>query len=141
MRSSTSHDAYTVRSELTALLDLAALGDLTNRRTDKPLRGAGTASPARGALAGHPDLLFLDEPTTGLDVQSRRLFWDGVRRVASGGATVVFATHYLDEADANASRVLVLAHGQVVADGDPASIKAQLSERIVRATSRSRSGL
>ena len=125
---------YGSQRSLTALLDLAALRDLTNRRTDKLLGGQARRVQLAVALAGHPDVLFLDEPTTGLDVQSRRLFWDGVRRVASAGATVVFATHYLDEADANASRVLVLAHGQVVADGDPASIKAQLSERVVRAT-------
>ena len=93
---------YGSQRSLTALLDLAALRDLTNRRTDKLSGGQARRVQLAVALAGHPDVLFLDEPTTGLDVQSRRLFWDGVRRVASAGATVVFATHYLDEADANA---------------------------------------
>jgi ABC-2 type transport system ATP-binding protein len=79
-------------------------------------------------------VLFLDEPTTGLDVQSRRLFWDGVRRAAASGTTVLFATHYLDEADTNASRILVLAGGHLVADGGPAAIKARLPGRIIRAT-------
>jgi ABC-2 type transport system ATP-binding protein len=125
---------YGSQRSLTALLDLAALRDLASRRTDRLSGGQARRVQLAVALAGDPDVLFLDEPTTGLDVQSRRLFWDGVRRVASAGATVVFATHYLDEADANASRVLVLAHGRVVGDGDPASIKGQLSERIVRAT-------
>jgi ABC-2 type transport system ATP-binding protein len=125
---------YRSQRSLTDLLDQAALRDLAGRRTHRLSGGQARRVQLAVALAGDPDVLFLDEPTTGLDVQSRRLFWDGARQVASAGATVVFATHYLDEADANASRVLVLARGQVVADGDPASIRAQLSERTVRAT-------
>jgi ABC-2 type transport system ATP-binding protein len=124
---------YGSERSLTALMEMAALGDLVGRRTERLSGGQARRVQLAVALAGNPEVLFLDEPTTGLDVQSRRLFWDGVRRVAAAGATVVFATHYLDEADANASRVVVLANGRVLADGDPASIKAQLSTRTVRA--------
>jgi ABC-2 type transport system ATP-binding protein len=124
---------YGSKRSLAALLDLAALGDLARRRTDRLSGGQARRAQLAVALAGEPEVLFLDEPTTGLDVQSRRVFWDGVRGVAAAGATVVFATHYLDEADSNASRVLVLAQGRIVADGAPASIKAQLSSRTVRA--------
>ena len=125
---------YGSQRSLVALLDLAELGDLAGRRTDRLSGGQARRVQLAVALAGDPDVLFLDEPTAGLDVQSRRRFWEGVRKVAAAGGTVVFATHYLDEADANASRVVILVAGRVVADGDPASIKAQLSTRTVRAT-------
>jgi ABC-2 type transport system ATP-binding protein len=124
---------YGSRRSLPALLDLAGLAELANRRADRLSGGQARRVQLAVALAGEPEVLFLDEPTTGLDVQSRRLFWAGVRQVAASGATVLFATHYLDEADANAGRVLVLAAGQLVADGDPAAIKARLSERTIRA--------
>lgn len=118
---------------LTALLELAGLTELAHRRTDRLSGGQARRVQLAVALAGDPEVLFLDEPTTGLDVQSRRLFWDGIRRAAASGTTVLFATHYLDEADSNASRVLVLAGGHLVADGGPAAIKAQLPGRIIRA--------
>jgi ABC-2 type transport system ATP-binding protein len=124
---------YQSRYSLTSLLELAGLTELGRRRTDRLSGGQARRVQLAIALAGDPDVLFLDEPTTGLDVASRRLFWDGVRRAAASGTTVLFATHYLEEADANASRVLVLAGGHLVADGDPATIKAQLPGRIIRA--------
>ena len=123
---------YGSRRTQAALLDLAGLTDLASRRADRLSGGQARRVQLAVALAGEPEVLFLDEPTTGLDVQSRRLFWAGVWQVAATGATVLFATHYLDEADANADRVLVLAAGQLIADGEPASIKAQLSERTIR---------
>jgi ABC-2 type transport system ATP-binding protein len=119
---------------LASLLELAGLTDLAGRRTDRLSGGQARRVQLAVALAGDPEMLFLDEPTTGLDVASRRLFWDGVRRAAAAGTTVLFATHYLEEADANASRVLVLAGGRLVADGGPAAIKARLGERIIRAS-------
>ncbi len=84
------------------------------------------------ALVGCPELLFLDEATTGLDVDARRRFWESVRRRAAAGATVLFATHYLDEADAAADRVVVLHRGRVVADGTPGAIKARVGVRALR---------
>jgi ABC-2 type transport system ATP-binding protein len=127
---------YRSRYSLTSLLEMVGLTELARRRTDRLSGGQARRVQLAVALAGDPDVLFLDEPTTGLDVASRRLFWDGVGRTAASGTTVLFATHYLDEADSNASRVLVLAGGHLVADGDPAAIKAQLPGRIIRATMR-----
>ena len=83
------------------------------------------------AIAGDPDLVFLDEPTVGMDVETRRAFWTDIRAFAAEGRTVLFATHYLDEADAAAERIVVLSHGRVVADGSARSIKAQVSDRVV----------
>ena len=76
------------------------------------------------ALAGEPPLLLLDEPTSAMDVEGRRAFWTTMRGLAGRGHTVVFATHHLDEADAVADRVVVVAGGRVVADGSAAQIKA-----------------
>jgi ABC-2 type transport system ATP-binding protein len=127
---------YKSPHSLASLLELAGLTELAHRRVDRLSGGQARRVQLAVALAGDPEVLFLDEPTTGLDVQSRRMFWDGVRRAAASGATVLFATHYLDEADTNASRVLVLAGGHLVADGDPAAIKAQLRGRVIRASMR-----
>lgn len=84
------------------------------------------------AICGNPDMLFLDEPTVGLDVESRRGFWQEVRRLASSGRTIVLTTHYLEEADALADRIIVLSTGRVVADGPPHAIKARAGGRRVR---------
>ena len=129
-----ARNLYKSRYSQDSLLELAGLTELARRRTDRLSGGQARRVQLAVALAVDPDVLFLDEPTTGLDVQSRRLFWDGVRRAAASGTTVLFATHYLDEADANASRVLVLAGGRLVADGDPAAIKARLTGQTIRAT-------
>src|SRR5207249_3151904 len=85
------------------------------------------------ALAGCLDLLFLDEPTMELDVEARRHFWQSLRTIAAEKTTVLFATHYMDEADANASQILVISHNQVIADGTPTQIKASTSVRTLRA--------
>jgi ABC-2 type transport system ATP-binding protein len=84
------------------------------------------------ALAGQPPLLLLDEPTSAMDVEGRRAFWTTMRELAARGTTVVFATHHLEEADAVADRVVVLAGGRVVADGSAASVRAAVSGRSVR---------
>ena len=76
--------------------------------------------------------MFLDEPTVAMDVEARRAFWDDMRRFAAEGRTVLFATHYLDEADHVADRIVVLDHGRIVADGSPAALKATVTERVVR---------
>jgi ABC-2 type transport system ATP-binding protein len=84
------------------------------------------------AICGNPDMLFLDEPTVGLDVESRRGFWQEVRRLASSGRTILLTTHYLEEADALADRIVVLSTGRIVADGPPHAIKARAGGRRVR---------
>jgi ABC-2 type transport system ATP-binding protein len=86
------------------------------------------------ALVGNPDLLLLDEPTAGIDVEGRRDFWQSMRDIAGQGKTVLFATHYLEEADAYADRIVLIAGGQVVADGAATEIKAQAASRTIRGT-------
>jgi ABC-2 type transport system ATP-binding protein len=86
------------------------------------------------ALVADAELLVLDEPTVALDVEGRRTFWTAMRAFAARGKTVVFATHYLEEADAYADRVILIANGRIVADGAPTEIKATVGGRIVRAT-------
>jgi ABC-2 type transport system ATP-binding protein len=83
------------------------------------------------AIAGNPDLIFLDEPTTGLDVEARLAFWEQIRAFAGGGKTIVLTTHNLQEADALASRVVVINKGRVIADGTPAAIKARTAGKHV----------
>jgi ABC-2 type transport system ATP-binding protein len=78
------------------------------------------------ALVGNPDLLFLDEPTTGLDPQSRRHLWDTIRRLGEQGKTTLLSTHYMDEAERLCSRVAVVDHGNVIAMGSPAELIASL---------------
>jgi len=84
------------------------------------------------ALCGDPDLLFLDEPTVGLDVATRRLFWDRIRERVRAGRSVVLTTHYLEEVDALADRVVVLDRGAVIAQGTAAEIKSRTAQRRVR---------
>ena len=86
------------------------------------------------ALLSDPELVILDEPTTGMDVESRRSFWSAIREDAEQGRTVLFATHYLEEADAYADRIVLVRKGMVVGDGTPAQIKAMASGRTLRAT-------
>jgi ABC-2 type transport system ATP-binding protein len=86
------------------------------------------------ALAGQPPLLLLDEPTSAMDVEGRRAFWTTMRGLAERGTTVVFATHHLEEADAVADRVVVVAGGRIVADGTAAEVKAGISGRTVAFT-------
>jgi ABC-2 type transport system ATP-binding protein len=115
-------------------LHMTSTAGFAGRRTTK-LSG-GQAQRVRFALAlvGNPDLLVLDEPTAALDVESRREFWKIMRGVAETGKTVVFATHYLEEADAYADRIILMASGRVVADGSSSEIKAAAGGRTIRAT-------
>src|SRR5262249_31778994 len=86
------------------------------------------------ALVADPDLIVLDEPTTGLDVEARRSFWASMREETRQGRTMLFATHYLEEADAYADRIVLMRAGTVVADGTAAQIKSVVSGRTIRAT-------
>ncbi|KOP65617.1 ABC transporter ATP-binding protein [Bacillus sp. FJAT-18019] len=83
------------------------------------------------AIAGNPELLFFDEPTVGLDTTARRQFWKTVRQLADQGKTILFTTHYLQEADDMADRILLFHQGQVTADGTPEDIKAKLTRRSI----------
>ena len=85
------------------------------------------------ALVANPDLLVLDEPTVGMDVEGRHAFWATMRELAGRGKTVLFATHYLDEADTYADRAVFMARGRVVANGPTAEIRAMAGLRTIRA--------
>jgi ABC-2 type transport system ATP-binding protein len=87
------------------------------------------------ALVGRPQLLFVDEPTTGLDVTVRQRLWQELKRLKSEGVAIVLTTHYLEEADALADRVVVLRQGRVIADGSPTELKQSLRGHRVRARS------
>ncbi|KOU70119.1 sulfate ABC transporter ATP-binding protein [Streptomyces sp. MMG1533] len=111
------------------VLSRAGIAQIADRKVDK-LSG-GQAQRVRFALAtaGDSDLIVLDEPTTGMDVTTRQAFWATMREQADQGRTVLFATHYLEEADAIADRVLVLHRGRLLADGTAAEIKAKAGAR------------
>jgi ABC-2 type transport system ATP-binding protein len=84
------------------------------------------------AISGDPDMLFLDEPTVGLDVEARRMLWDEIRQLVNRGKTVLLTMHYLQEADALADRVAVINQGKIIAEGTPAEIKAQTAGKRIR---------
>ena len=84
------------------------------------------------AICGNPDLLFLDEPTVGLDVEARRMLWDEIRKMVGRGKTVLLTTHYLQEADELADQVAVINQGEIIAQGTPAEIKAKTSGKRIR---------
>ena len=103
-------------------------GDLSGGQRQRLLFGL--------ALCGDPDVLFLDEPTVGLDVEARRLVWQEIRKLVARGKTVLLTTHYLQEADELADRVVVINKGKIIAQGPPAEIKAHTGGRRIRCVSR-----
>jgi ABC-2 type transport system ATP-binding protein len=117
--------------EVLALTGTEAVAD----RLTQKLSG-GQVQRVRFALAlvANPELLVLDEPTAAMDVEGRREFWTTMRDFASRGKTILFATHYLEEADAYADRAVLMARGRVVADGPTTEIKALVGTRTIRAT-------
>lgn len=117
---------------LNEVLELAALEGLENRWYGKLSGGQKQRLHLALAMCGNPDLVFLDEPTTGLDVASRRALWLQVRGFIGKGRTVVLTTHYLEEADALADRIIVINKGKVIAEGSPTEIKAKTAGRKIR---------
>jgi ABC-2 type transport system ATP-binding protein len=115
-------------------LEHARVSELAGRRTERLSGGETQRVRFAIGLVSNPDLLVLDEPTVGMDVEARHSFWTTVRDFASRGKTVLFATHYLDEADAYADRAVLMARGSVVADGPTTEIKAMVGTRTIRAT-------
>jgi ABC-2 type transport system ATP-binding protein len=110
------------------------IGEFAGRLTQKLSGGETQRVRFAAALVSNPDLLVLDEPTVAMDVEARRAFWATMREFALHDRTVLFATHYLEEADAYADRVILMAHGRIVADGPPTEIKAMVGSRHIRAT-------
>jgi ABC-2 type transport system ATP-binding protein len=116
------------------VLERAGITDIADRRVGKCSGGQQQRLRFAMALLPEPELLVLDEPTTGMDVEGRRDFWTAIRADAQRGRTVLFATHYLEEADAYADRIVLVAGGKVVADGTAAEIRALSAGREVTAT-------
>lgn len=125
---------YPQAEDVDKTMELVEITEIANQRTQKLSGGQAQRVRFAMALLTNADLLVLDEPTVGMDVESRHAFWTTMRRLASGGRTVLFATHYLEEADEFADRVVLMAHGEVVADGTPNEIKAKVGSKTIRAT-------
>jgi ABC-2 type transport system ATP-binding protein len=126
-----AHALYPAPMPVEEALELAGLTRLARRRTDR--MSGGQSQRLRFALAAvaDPDILLLDEPTRAMDVAGRREFWAAMRAFASRGRTIMFATHYLDEVEENADRVVVLARGRVVADCSPDRLRALTGHAVV----------
>jgi ABC-2 type transport system ATP-binding protein len=118
-----------------AAIDRVSLGEKSRAFVDKLSGGQKQRLAVACALVGDPDLVFLDEPTTGLDPQSRRQLWDVIRSLNDRGRTVVLTTHYMDEAERLCDRVAVVDHGKVIALGTPRQLIADLGgEHVIEFT-------
>jgi len=120
-------DAATRAEEL---LELVELTDAADRRVKSYSGGMKRRLDLASALVHEPEVLFLDEPTTGLDPASRVTVWDEVRRINDRGTTVFLTTQYLEEADQLCDRLAIIDDGRIVRDGTPAQLKAELTERL-----------
>ena len=114
------------------LIEVAGLQDLERRLYGKLSGGQKQRLAFALSVCGDPDLLFMDEPTVGLDVETRRSFWQSIRALAERGKSIVLTTHYLEEADALSDRIVVLHRGAIRADGTPHRIKSEASSRKIR---------
>jgi len=115
-------------------LALSGMTAFRDRRTEDLSGGETQRLRFALSIAGDPELVFLDEPTVAMDVESRRAFWVEMRQFAETGRTVLFATHYLEEADQVADRIVVLDRGRIVADGTAGALKANVAGRTIRFT-------
>jgi ABC-2 type transport system ATP-binding protein len=113
-------------------LTIVGINDLRNRKFGDLSGGQKQRVLFALAICGNPDLLFLDEPTVGLDVEARHLLWQEIRNLLSRGKTVVLTTHYLEEADALADRVAVINKGSIIAEDTPAEIKSRTAGKKIR---------
>ncbi|MBS0214072.1 MAG: ABC transporter ATP-binding protein [Proteobacteria bacterium] len=114
---------------------LAGVEGLLDRRYGKLSGGQQRRVQFALALAGNPEILFLDEPTTGLDIEAREVMWKTIRTLVADGCAIVLTTHYLEEAEALADRVCMMARGKVVAEGSVAAIRARVAQRRIRCIS------
>jgi ABC-2 type transport system ATP-binding protein len=104
------------------VIELVGLTEKARSRSNRLSGGQVRRLDVALGIIGGPELLFLDEPTTGFDPEARRQFWELVRRLAGDGTTIVMTTHYLEEAEALADRIAVICGGRIIADGDPATL-------------------
>ncbi|MCZ7376668.1 ATP-binding cassette domain-containing protein [Micromonospora sp. WMMC250] len=119
------------RERVAALLAAFGLTDASDRQVKKYSGGMRRRIDIAASILNTPDLLFLDEPTTGLDPRSRNQVWEIVRAVVSHGTTVLLTTQYLDEADQLAGRIAVVDHGRVIAEGTPGELKSSIGSGTV----------
>lgn len=112
--------------------EIAGITDLLGRRYGDLSGGQQRRVQFAMAMAGHPDILFLDEPTVGMDIAARQSLWSAIRQLVAGGCAVVLTTHYLEEAEALADRVCVIARGRVVSEGSVDSLRAHVALRRIR---------
>lgn len=120
---------------LAETLEAAGLTEIANRKFGALSSGQKQRVLFALAICGDPDLIFLDEPTVGLDVEARRVLWEEIRKLVSRGKTVLLTTHYLQEADALADRVVVINKGEIIAEGTPAEIKSRTAGKQIRCVS------
>jgi ABC-2 type transport system ATP-binding protein len=123
------------RERAAALLDRFALGDTAARRVSTLSGGTRRRLDLAVSLIGKAPVVFLDEPTTGLDTRSRQWLWEEIRTLAAEGTTVLLTTQYLEEADQLADRVIVLDRGRIVASGSPAQMKAAVGGGVIEVRS------
>jgi ABC-2 type transport system ATP-binding protein len=119
---------------LDELIDLTGIREFAGQRTHKLSGGQTQRVRFAMALVSDPDVLVLDEPTVAMDVKTRQAFWTSMRAIGRRSKTVVFATHYLEEADLYADRIVLMARGRIVADGPTTEIKAMVGSRTIEAT-------
>ena len=113
---------YNRKADLNDIIEQCSLGDLLERDNRKLSGGQRQRLLLAVALVNRPRLIFLDEPTTGLDPQARRNFWDLVKSIRSGGATIVLTTHYMDEAQVLCDEIAIMDEGKIVTQGAPADL-------------------
>jgi ABC-2 type transport system ATP-binding protein len=114
------------------LIKMVGLGDAAHRRAGTYSGGMKRRLDLATALVSDPEILFLDEPTTGLDPQSRRAIWDYIRQLNVNGTTIFLTTQYMEEADQLAHRLCIIDNGKIVAEGEPAKLKAQIGADLIK---------
>lgn len=120
------------RTRASDLLQAFGLADAAKRQVKHYSGGMRRRLDIAASLIVSPDLLFLDEPTTGLDPRSRRYIWDVIRSLRAAGTTVLLTTQYLEEADELADRIVIIDHGSIIADGTPGQLKASVGSGILK---------
>jgi len=120
------------RARANGLIQAFGLAEASDRQVKQYSGGMRRRLDIAVSIIVSPDLLFLDEPTTGLDPRSRRYIWDVIRALRVAGTTVLLTTQYLEEADALADRIVIIDHGTIIADGTPNELKASIGSGILR---------
>ncbi len=123
---------YPEPMSLDEIIQLTHIGPFVDKRYKKLSGGQKRRIQFAVAIVGNPDLVFLDEPTTGLDSEARKVLWDTVRGFAADGRAIVLTTHYLEEADSLADRIIIMKQGEVISDADAETIRAGVGGSLIR---------